>query len=208
MLLNFHTHYSKEPEGEIFNLDSAENHFETYFSYGIHPFSKQTILDEALFLNEKCLAVGEAGLDKLSDKPFSDQISLFKQHIYVSEKYELPVIIHCVKAWNELKQLKKELKPKQTWIFHGFRKTSILDDILLHGLYIGIGPAILYDEKLQKACSEIPLNRLLLETDDHSEVSIEMIFDKVSEIKLIPLSQLKLQININCKTIFNKWHIG
>lgn len=204
MLLNFHTHYSKEPEGEIFNLDAAENHFETYFSYGIHPFSKQTILDEAFFLNEKCLAVGEAGLDKLSDKPFSEQISLFKQHIYASEKYELPLIIHCVKAWNELKQLKKELKPKQTWIFHSFRKTSILDDSLLHGLYIGIGPAILYDEKLQKSLKTIPLNQLLLETDD-KEIDINQVYEKVAEIKKIDFSALILAINNNFRKIFTRY---
>lgn len=204
MLLNFHTHYSKKPEEEIFNLDSAENHFETYFSYGIHPFSKQTILDEALFLNEKCLAVGETGLDKLSDKPFIEQISLFQQHIYFSEKYELPVIIHCVKAWNELKQLKKELKPKQIWIFHGFRKTSILDDVLLHGLYIGIGPAILYDERLQHDLKIIPLNQLLLETDD-KEIDINQVYEKVAEIKKNDLSALILAINNNFREIFTRY---
>jgi len=208
MLLNFHTHYSKNSSEEILNVEELKPNFETYFSYGIHPFSKQTILNESFYLNEKCLAVGETGLDKLSPKDFSEQITLFKQHILLSEKHKLPVIIHCVKAWNELKQLKKELKPKQIWIFHGFRKTSILEDVLLHDFYIGIGPAVLYDEKLQEACKVIPLDHLLLETDDKIEINIEQVYLKVSEIKLIPLSQLKLQINTNCKTIFYKWHIG
>jgi TatD DNase family protein len=204
MYLNFHTHYSKKPEEEIFNLDSAEDHYETYFSYGIHPFSEQTTLDEKLFLNTKCLAVGETGLDKLSAKDLSEQITLFKQHIHFSEKYELPVIIHCVKAWNEVKQVTKELKPKQTWIFHSFRKTAILKEVLDHQLYIGIGPAILYDEKLQNALKIIPLNQLLLETDDN-EIDIIQVYEKVAEIKNIDLSALTSAINTNFSKIFTRY---
>lgn len=46
-------------------------------------------------LAEKQLAVGEAGLDKLAVAPMRLQVAVFKEQVELSEKYELPLIIHC-----------------------------------------------------------------------------------------------------------------
>jgi TatD DNase family protein len=77
------------------------------------------IIEEKL-KDENCFALGECGLDKITASDFELQKVVFKKQIQLSEKHQKPLIIHCVKAHQELIEIKKELKPKQVWIFHGF----------------------------------------------------------------------------------------
>jgi TatD DNase family protein len=146
-------------------------------------------------------------LDKLKGPGINKQIEIFKRQILLSEDFHLPVILHCVKSWNELRVLKRELNPKQTWIFHGFTKSSLTEEVLKEGIYISIGHAILTSSTLQSALKNIPLNRLFLETDD-AECAIEEIYAKVSELKNIPLSELQSQLEENFKNVFTKWITG
>jgi len=78
------------------------------------------------YLNEiashpSIVAIGETGLDRLKGPSFDVQIPVFKKHIELSENLGKPVIIHCVKAWEELIQIRRETKPTQSWIIHGYR---------------------------------------------------------------------------------------
>jgi TatD DNase family protein len=203
MLYNFHTHHLKNEGIEILNFDSNKNLNSQFFSYGIHPKEvEKKVFVEDYLLQENCLAVGEIGLDKLISISLEKQINVFKEQIVFSEKYKLPVIIHCVKAWNEISAIKKELKPKQKWIFHGFSKTNLVKDVLKNEMYIGIGTRILFDEKLQECLHKIPLNKILLETDDDEKNSILSVYEKVSEIKKLSLQELEIQIEENFSRIF------
>jgi TatD DNase family protein len=203
MLYNFHTHTIKNEGREILNFDSNKDLSSQFFSYGIHPKDTENkAFIENCLKRENCLAVGEIGLDKLISVPLEKQIEVFKKQINFSEKYKLPLILHCVKAWNEILAIKKELKPKQKWIFHGFSKTNIVEDVLKNGMYIGIGTRVLFDEKLQACLHKIPLNKILLETDDDEKNSILSVYEKVSEIKKLSLQELEIQIEENFRGIF------
>lgn len=209
MYFNFHTHILHEFGIEILDQDLENYSISNHYSMGIHPkdaLMKVDLENEIQIAN--CLAIGECGLDKLVEVDFETQKAVFIQQIELSEKYNLPVILHCVKAWNEVLEIKKRLNPKQKWIFHGFRKTTLLDDILKNGLMIGIGTAILYDEKLQDCLKEIPLNRLLLETDMDDKHTILEVYEKVAEIKTLSLRDLEQEIEKNFKETFTKWEIG
>ena len=99
-----------------------------YFSVGIHPWHlTESDADRLLKLleqqlqDDRVVALGEAGLDRLRGCSLDVQISVFRREIALAEAYRLPMVIHCVKAFNELIQLKKELRPRQPWIIHGFR---------------------------------------------------------------------------------------
>jgi TatD DNase family protein len=209
MFLNFHTHKSRNSDFEIYNLGEEEILGNKWFSAGVHPIhSRISVLNSENLLNKQCIAIGECGLDKLIDVPFKTQIQKFKEQILLSEEYQLPLIIHCVKSWNEIKALNQEFSPTQTWIYHGFRKTSILNSVLTSGVFIGIGSAILFDERLMRALKQIPTNRLLLETDDDKNVTIEDIYEKVAEIKNLSLPHLQNVILTNFKMVFTKWQIG
>ena len=151
-----------------------------------------------------CVAIGECGLDKNITIPIETQISLFKQQIAISEKFELPLIIHCVKSWNETLVIKKELKPNQPWIYHGFRKSNLVESVLDSGCYISIGTAIIYDQKLQQIIQNIPLEKIFLETDDDTSHSIQEVYEAVAKIKNISIDELSKQILENFSLVFKK----
>jgi TatD DNase family protein len=210
-MFDCHTHQVKSSTNSIVNsgLKELNSHF---FSYGIHPY---TVEKEKFDFKEakkstrhaNCLAIGEIGLDKGIQVSLELQIKVFKEQIALSEEVGLPVIIHCVKAWNEIQQIKRELKPKQFWIFHGLSKASLLGEVIKEDLYISIGANILTNQKLQNALHLIPKEKLLIETDE-AEVEISIIYQKVSEIKGISLQTLTKNIEQNFKNVFTKWHNG
>ncbi len=207
MLINIHTHRSTGRQIEVVNR-TFEDLVPEYFSFGIHPWEielwEEKINEMSQVLSEEnCLAVGEIGLDKLKGPNLVRQMTIFKQQIQLAEQHKLPVILHCVKAWNELKNLKRELKPKQPWIFHGFSKAALTKEVLNERIYISLGQAILTSLSLQNTLLNIPLDRLFLETDDAS-CTIEEIYQKVSELKNIPLSELEKQLEENFKLVFTK----
>lgn len=211
MQFNIHSHFFTGRTIEVVNRTNWQK-VGKYFSVGIHPWdSENTDFDLTKFKNELnnpfCLAIGEIGFDKLKGPSIEIQENVFRKQIALSEEFHLPVIIHCVKAWNELQHLKREINPTQTWIFHGFSKTVILEQVLHEGLMISIGAAVLTNQKLQEAIKSIPNNRLFFETDD-ADISISTIYEKVSELKKLPLSELEQIIENNFKKVFTKWTIG
>ncbi|MCE3297366.1 MAG: hypothetical protein K0R65_3080 [Crocinitomicaceae bacterium] len=209
MLFNFHTHFQGNKGPEILNLTPDELQEAPFYSLGIHPWKADKWIDfEDLISDKRCLAIGETGLDKLSETPFEQQQDIFRRQVDLSEKYELPLILHCVKAWNEVRKIKTEMQPKQTWIYHGFRKTALLEEVLREGLMIGIGPAIFHDEKLQEALKQIPAERILLETDDMEDADISTIYAKAAEIKQLSLPLFTKQAGQNFRETFKRWGIG
>lgn len=209
MLINFHTHKVKKEGIEVLNFDSEIDVKSNFYSYGIHPKDIEIeTFNEEILKSKNCIAIGEIGLDKLISIPVEKQLETFKAQVLISEKNELPVIIHCVKAWNEILLVKKELAPKQKWIFHGFSKTNLISEVLRHDILIGIGTRLLFDEKLQNCLKEIPIQKILLETDSDEKNSILSVYQKVAELKNISLQELESQIEKNFNEIFTKWQNG
>lgn len=209
MLFNAHTHIKSKVHVAIFNAEGMAE-LPPYYSLGIHPWNAEKGLSDQLIdaLNEpSCLAAGEAGLDKLKGPDLELQKTCFIEQVHLSEELQLPLIIHCVKAWNELRVIKRHLKPQQTWIYHGFSKANLIEEVVQEGLMISIGEAILTNKKLQDKIAWLPLDRILLETDD-SDLSIERIYEQISALKKIPLPHLEKQIEVNFKRVFTKWKIG
>lgn len=208
MFVNIHTHF--EQSDGIFILNGkTKNDLSALYSIGIHP--NEALIHEFSFekfeyeiSQPNCVAIGECGLDKNISVPIETQISLFKQQIIFSEKHQLPLIIHCVKSWNEILIIKKELKPNQPWIYHGFRKSNLVENVLDSGCYISIGTAIIYDQKLQQAIQNIPLEKIFLETDDDTSHSIQEVYEAVAKIKNISIDELSKQILENFSLVFKK----
>ncbi|MBM3185777.1 MAG: TatD family hydrolase [Bacteroidetes bacterium] len=208
-LINIHSHSFDENNLTIFQGEIGL--LNKWFSLGIHPCDADSPEPLKNFLNQlnlpNCLALGEIGLDKLKGPHLKTQIQVFEKQIELSEKLNLPVIIHCVKAWNELKIIKRQLKPTQPWVFHGFSKANILEDVLSQGLFVSFGEAIIRNPKLLAASTHVPLEKLFFETDD-SNVSIETIYSEFAKAKQITLQELKeIQFN-NFKRVFKKWKSG
>jgi TatD DNase family protein len=203
-----HTHFLTGNPYAILNANSSINSFH---SRGIHPWfvNKNIPLEklESDLQYPKCIALGEIGLDKICGTDFELQRKLFIQQIELSEKYNLPVIIHCVRASNELVELKKEIKPTQLWIWHGFNKVNILQQILENEIIPSFGESILKNESLRNELVNLKSNLFLLETDT-STLSIETIFKTVAELRNQSINSLQKEQITNFERIFTKWQIG
>ena len=206
---NIHTHVSVHPESEILSLAPEElstDNRSLYASVGIHPWTltkenadiQWNALHESI-KDKRIVAIGECGLDKLKGPSMELQTAVFKQEAALAEDSSLPLIIQCVKAFNELIQLKKEISHRQSWIIHGFRgKLPLALDCIRHGFYLSIGSH--FQENTLKT---IPLDRLFIETDE-SEESIGSIYQRVAETKGISQQELLEAINKNVREVFFK----
>ena len=211
MYFNAHTHLHEEVNHEVYNL-YVEEEICANFSIGIHPWNASEGLKILPFIEnyvqkKECVAIGETGLDRIQGPDLAVQEWLFRKHIELSETYQLPVIVHCVRCWNELKMIHRELNPTQYWVYHGISKANLINEILHEGFILSIGANVLTNEKLQAAIKQIPFDQLLLETDD-SLVPIENIYHKIAELKGIPVSALQEKIASTFKRIFSKWNNG
>jgi TatD DNase family protein len=208
---DIHTH-STLSSNQVFTIQNrypTSDDFSKPFSIGLHPWflKNETAEMELSLLEEKlqypnCFALGECGLDKAIETNFNFQKSIFIKQIHLSEKYQKPIIIHCVRAFQEIIEIKKAQKPLQPWIIHGFQKDKQLAFSLIeNGFYLSFGEAVLKSAKTQEVISVISMDKIFMETDN-SEVSIQEIYQKISHIKKVSLEKLKEQIHINFTHIF------
>lgn len=115
-----------------------------------------------------CVAVGECGLDKLITTPFEVQQQLLAIHIDVARQLHKPLIIHCVRAHNEMIALLKKNRPEAGGVIHAFSGSyEVAQQYVELGFYLGIGGSITYEraQKTRAAAAKIPLAFLVLETD-------------------------------------------
>ncbi len=184
----------------------ASSEMPPYVSVGIHPwhlaetnFSEQWQWLTQAVRDKRVVAIGEAGLDKVVGVPFDLQRHAFRQVALLAEEMNLPLLIHAVKAFNEVIALKKELHPCNPWIIHGFRgKKELAQTCLRHGLYLSFG------EKYQEeALCVTPLEYLLLETDE-SAVDIRELYRRASLLKRITEEELREKAEQNIRRLFFK----
>ena len=92
------------------------------YAVGIHPWHAAADRLPLLRLraaHPQVVMIGEAGLDRLAEAPMSLQIELFEAQVRLADELRKPLIIHCVRAWGELLEVRKRLRPDSPWIVHG-----------------------------------------------------------------------------------------
>lgn len=147
------------------------------------------------------LAIGECGLDKVTTTPFDLQQQVFIQQIQWASQIQKPLIIHCVRAYDEVLQLLKAYQPGVPVIFHGFNKSVQLAQQVIHAAhYLSFGEA-LQKENIQKTFGELPIEKLFLETDD-SDLSIKEIYQLAAKARSISEESLSLQLQKNIVRVF------
>lgn len=207
---NIHTHH---PTGRLSTLEIENLRFGTVASgqtpccsAGLHPwFLEETTLQaargwlEAQAVRSETCAIGEAGLDKVCDTSWHLQEKAFHDCIDVSESVHKPLIIHCVKAYNEILQIKKQRKPMQPWIFHGFNKHPDTAKMLLDsGCFLSFGIALFQSGNHSPEALRItPDDRFFLETDDVAGLDIEKIYERAAWIRKVPVAALVERIRLN-----------
>lgn len=207
MLLDIHTHRLPEEAAtailscHMYSLPPAAACF---LSAGIHPWflSQEDLPAQKEWLRQiledkRVIALGEAGIDKRCKTPLELQKEAFRYVCRLSEQHRLPLIIHAVKATPELMAFRKEIRPQQPWIIHGFRgNKEVAQSLIRHGFYLSFG------EKYQEeALAVTPPERLLLETDE-SPVPAAQLCRHMADVLQTSVPALTAQLQQTIKSLF------
>ncbi len=208
---------SSSVEDTAENSELAKKYDYIYAAAGVHPESVDTnpadyleTVRKAISENPKIRAVGEIGLDYHYDGYDREkQIKLFREQLELARELDMPVIVHSRDACEDTLVLLREFKPKGVvHCFSGSAETA--REIIRLGMYIGFTGVLTFKnaKKALRALAEVPLDRLLLETDcpymapvpfrgkrcDSSMIAYTA--QKAAEIKGIPVDEL---LEITCR---------
>jgi TatD DNase family protein len=153
-----------------------------FYSIGIHPwYIKEERLDKDLkMIAEKlqldnCLALGECGLDKRITVPMALQSAVFEKQIALAEKFQKPLVLHLVAAFDELIEIKNRLKITVPIIIHGFSKNEqVAKQLIANGFYLSFGKYLLQNPEMKAVFQSIPNDKFFLETDTMSQTLTEV----------------------------------
>lgn len=201
------------------------NEYDIFYSaVGVHPedlysgedFNPQKLL--SLIDHPKTVAIGEIGLDYHWDThPAEVQKKWFEDQLDFAAQVNLPVIIHDREAHNDTLEILKKHKPNG--VLHCFSGSNeMAKEVLKLGMYIGVGGVVTFKNarKLVEVVKELPLDRLLLETDApylspepfrgkvNESALIYFTAQKVAEIKGILVENVLNASLQNIKTLFSK----
>jgi TatD DNase family protein len=206
-MYNFHT-YHIDQEPCLLNVDTA-NLLSSYpehvrLSIGLHPWKVTKAWEEPFDAvrtaakREDVWAIGECGLDKVQGEDLSLQMDAFRAHIALAEEVQKPMVIHCVRAFDELLMLRRELETSckkegrepQPWVIHGFRgKPEQAKQLMAKGMLLSFG----HQYNLETLRSVFISSRsFYLETDD-LHFSVRQIYEQVAHhldvdvARLVPL---------------------
>jgi len=211
--IDIHTHHNV---GEGLFITNRYQAFEIaaeggLCSLGLHPWyvtdadfdSEMTQLERFAML-PNTLAIGECGLDKVTETDWELQGKAFRTQIKLANRLQKPLIIHCVRAYDEVLQILKQERVQVPVIFHGFNKNvQVSKRILDSGYYLSFGAALLKEQSPAIASLQnTPEAGFFLETDD-ADVSIRQIYEKVADIRKTGTDALILQLQKNFQAVFN-----
>lgn len=153
----------------------SENYDYVYAAVGSHPDAADEVTEDVLEqyrqLARQCpkvRAIGEIGLDyHYEDIPREVQQRAFRAQMALARELELPVIVHEREAHEDGMRIVEEF-PQVTGVFHCYSGSLEMAKVLIRrGWYIGFGGVLTFKNarKAVEAASQIPLDRLVLETD-------------------------------------------
>lgn len=179
-----------------------------YYSIGLHPWyiNENTFVETMADLEkwsrfQSVLAIGECGLDKVCTTDFSLQEKAFIAQILLANKINKPIIVHCVRAYQEVMQLLQQHNNRVPVIFHGFNKNKeVADQLIKKGYYLSFGK-IIEQASTQELVASLPLQQIFFETDD-ATIGIEEIFAIAAAALKIDTFSLSLQIKKNVARVF------
>ena len=206
-MLDVHTHFN--PLGL---LDISENYFSAetsaFFSVGIHPKAGKNAdfnIVKTLALRENCLAIGECGLDKFSSLSLEEQKDVFVSQVRLAKTLKKPLIIHCVRLYNEVLRVLKEEKFLFPVIFHGFNGNSQTTNQLLKfsNVYFSLSERLLKgNNSVLKSLPIIPLDRIFLESDTDGNTDFLRLINTVAELKGVENKIVKTFVEQNFMKVF------
>lgn len=213
-------------------LKILENHSNVYGTLAIYPHDDKekpiselkTYLKETLTQSSKIVAIGETGIDISrweGGRDLAQQQQLFRMHLDIATKHNLPVVIHNRNGNKPVLDILKEYKsnhPNLTGVFHCFDQDwEFARCILKLGFYISFTAMVTYPKKetLLEVVKNIPLDKLLVETDapylppqshrgePNYPKYVKIVAEKVAQVKQIPFEEVAKHTYDNTCRLFS-----
>ena len=166
---------------------------------------------------QRCIAVGECGLDANIETPMDQQLPVFEAQLQAAQDLSLPVIVHSVRAHAEVLRALKKNGPQKGGVIHAFSGSrEIAEEFIKLGFYLGVGGTITYERaaKTRRALTEVPLEYLLLESDApdmphagrqgkrNSPEYLPAIAETLAELRGISIETVVAQSGANARALF------
>lgn len=173
-----------------------------------------------LFNNEKCIGIGEIGLDYYWNKDEKEiQMKAFEKQLQMASLYKKPVIIHCRDAYEDtFNMLSKYHKQLDGIIMHCYSgSVEMMRRFLTINCYISISGVVTFKnaKAIKEVAKEVPLDRLLVETDDpyltpvpfrgkeNRPSYVKYVLKEIAEIKEMDYQELEKIVYENSLRVFH-----
>lgn len=211
---------------DIFDTDKFIKKYNDVYGYvGVFPeevkdFSDKTISDmeEIIKSNPKIIGIGEIGLDYYWDKSFKElQKEVFIKQIEFANQMNLPLNIHSREAHLDTLEILKKYNKNSTAIMHCFSGSlEFARECIKEGIYIALGGVVTFKnaKKTKEVAKNIPLEYLLLETDDpylapvpfrgkeNQPMYVKYVADEIANLRGITPEEVAKTSTENAKKIF------
>lgn len=210
-------------------LKIAEKHENIYFAVGVHPYDLEafeTLDFEKYIIHEKCVAIGECGMDYFrlegSDEEKAvekeAQKKVFVEQIRLAKKYQKPLIVHIRDASNDAKNILLEENAGEVGgVLHCYNADEQLLSLAKENFYFGIGGVLTFSnaKKLVHVLPKIPLDKLVIETDGpyltpmphrgkrNEPAYTRIVAEKMSELLGVNIDEIEKTTTENAKKLFH-----
>lgn len=173
---------------------------------GVHPwqageFDREQRFSDDIFAGAQ--AVGETGLDYACGVDRAAQERLFRLHLEAAERLSLPVVLHCVRAFEPVMEILRRYRLRAV-IFHGFiGSPQQAARAVQRGYYLSFGPSAQRSPRTLEALRMSPADRIFAETDD-TGADIAEVYAMICEARSMAMETLKERIMLNYCDIFGK----
>lgn len=200
--INIHTHFKPRfsnefalRNGYMFALQVDRLGYEV--SNGLHPwFTNEpfNVLELKRILDQNSsMAIGECGIDRLKGAELKVQQKIFDQHLNLAHECKLPVIVHCVRAYDEVWNMVKD--SEVPIILHGFSGSEKQWERFSERekIFFSLG---IREMKRLKFLEKLNVEQVLLETDSEY-YTIKDVYEEYAKFKSCQVSEIKACINTN-----------
>ena len=214
--------YPKDIE-KIYEI--AQRHDNVFGLLGVHPSEAQDWEDSLInkikeyAKNPKIVGIGEIGLDYYWDKSFNDiQKDVFIKQIKLANELNLPICIHDREAHKDTFDILKEHNKNSTVVMHCFSgSVEFARECIKEGWYLALGGVVTFKNavKMKEVAKDIPLDRLLLETDcpyltpvpfrgkENQPAYVNYVAEEIAKIRELPVEEIAQITSQNAEKVYN-----
>ena len=192
-----------------------------FATVSIHPIyikevsekEKDRFIDRIIENKDKIVGIGETGLDYfwVKERDWREkQKELFKELIELALKLKKPLVIHAREAYEDVVKILEDLVPNYRVDLHMFGENKLVPRVLENGWFVSMNTIVLRSKKHKKVVRDMPLERLMLETDApwlgfgkrNTPLAIKQVAEKIAEVKKLDFEKVWQKCGENAVEFF------